>query len=373
MANLASNLLEFILDLLRNPEAAADFRADPQAALTAAGLDDVCPADVRGLIPVLEDYAPVGAGVAGLAHTSPAATAAAAPQVLRQPTLVSPAAAVPTAVSPAVTLPASDDVVEQLRYIQQTYTYNANTTIDVRDSVWAGQDVYQVFGDEAVLATGGSLAAGRDVEDATVDHSIEDAFNIDDSFNPENSGNTQIGTGNVNGDDADVDLENSGNSVDGDGNAVGRGNDVDNIDRSVEGDGNAVGRNSTADNSDRSVEVEDSTGVNVGDNNRVGDVASGEGNAVGNTVDIRNSGNDNSRDFDESFNDNSDNSDNSDRSVSDDDEFGDITTVSGSNSAAGDQITEDNDDYTATLDDSAVDFGRGSAVTGEDVDGDLIV
>jgi hypothetical protein len=339
MANLASNLLQFILGLLGDPRAAAEFQEDPQAALSAAGLDDVCPADVRGLIPVLEDYAPVGTGVAGLTHTVAAAPAAAsvAPQVvLAQPSLVSPAA-----VSPAVAAADSDDVVEQLRYIQQTYTYNANTTIDARDSVWAGQDVYQLFGDDSVMAAGGSVAAGEDVEDVTVDHSIEDSYNIDDSFNPENSGNTQIGTGNVNGDDADVDLDNSGNTVDGDGNAVGRGNDVD--------------------NSDNSVEVEDSTGVNVGGGNTVGDVADGDGNALGNQVDIRDSGNDNSRDYDESFNRTETDVDldvDIDRSFNEEETEVDVTTediLVGDRNVGGD-VDEDNDTITTTTTEVPIEF-----------------
>ncbi len=239
MANLATSLLDFILDLLRDPDTAADFQADPQGTLAAAGLADVCPADVQNVRMVLEDTAPLGVGPTGLAHVAPVAPTVAA---------VTPVAATTTQVSP-VTAPADADsgsVVEQLRYIQQTFTFDASTNIDARDSVWAGKDVYQLFGDDSVMAAGGSVAAGDDVEDVSVDHStnIEDSFNIDDSFNPENSGNT----------------------VEGDGNAFGRDNDVDNIDRSIE--------------------VEDSTGVNVGDDNDSGDAVSGVGNVVGNDVDL---------------------------------------------------------------------------------------
>jgi hypothetical protein len=226
MANLATSLLDFILDLLRDPDTAADFQADPQGTLAAAGLADVCPADVQNVRMVLEDTAPLGVGPTGLAHVAPVAPTVAA---------VTPVAATTTQVSP-VTAPADADsgsVVEQLRYIQQTFTFDASTNIDARDSVWAGKDVYQLFGDDSVMAAGGSVAAGDDVEDVSVDHStnIEDSFNIDDSFNPENSGNT----------------------VEGDGNAVGRGNDVE--------------------NTDNSIEVEDSTGVNVGDDNVGGDAS----------------------------------------------------------------------------------------------------
>jgi hypothetical protein len=200
---------------------------------------------------------------AGVVPTSAAVTPVATSQFTAA-TVPPVAAATTTQVSDA-TADAdtdSDSVIEQLRYIQQNFTYEANTTIDIRDSVWAGKDVYQLFGDDSVMAAGGSVAAGDDVEDVRVDHSIEDSYNIDDSFNPENSGNTQTGTGNVNGHGAELDLENSGN------------------------------------------EVDDSTGVVFGEDNETGDSVSGVGNVVGNEVDVevRDSGNDNSDNYDDSFN-----------------------------------------------------------------------
>jgi hypothetical protein len=93
-------------------------------------------------------------------------------------------------------------------------------------------------------------------------------------------------------------------------------------------------------------------------------------------VTVRDSGNDNSRNFDESFNDNSTDDDivnsGNDSSSDDDTEFDDF--VSGNNSAGGDldRSVEDNDDteITDNLNGSAVDFGRGSAVNTDDIDGD---
>jgi hypothetical protein len=251
MANLATSLLDFILDLLRDPETAAEFRADPQGTLDSAGLGDVCPADIQNARLVLDELPPAGVSSVGVTSAaSPVAAAAGTAGTVGTTGAAAPVLATTTQVSPASAAPESDSVIEQLRYIQQTFTYNSETTIDVHDNVWAGKDVYQIFGDDAVVAGAGSVVAGGDVEDVTVDHSveIEDSFNIDDSFNPENSGNT----------------------VEGDGNAVGRGNSVDNTDNSV----------------DNSVEVDDSTGVNVGDGNTSGDAVSGIGNVVGNDVDV---------------------------------------------------------------------------------------
>ena len=77
MTTLASSLLDFILDLLRDPAAAEEFQADPEQALASAGLDDVCAADVHAVMPMLADFAPVSAGVAGIAHAAPAGHASA--------------------------------------------------------------------------------------------------------------------------------------------------------------------------------------------------------------------------------------------------------------------------------------------------------
>ena len=43
----AKTLLQFLLDLFRDPVARAEFLADPTCSLQAAGLDDLTLADVR--------------------------------------------------------------------------------------------------------------------------------------------------------------------------------------------------------------------------------------------------------------------------------------------------------------------------------------
>ena len=334
MANLATSLLDFILDLLSDPETAADFKADPQGTLDTAGLSDLCPADIQNARLVLDEMPPAGVTNASLTTAAtPAAVAGTTAPVLVTTTDVSPAEA-----------PESDSVIEQLKYIQQTFTYNSETTIDVRDSVWAGKDVYQIFGDDAVLATGDGIAAGDDVDDVTIDRSveIEDSFNIDDSFNPENT------------------------EVDGDGNAVGRGNDVDNTDNSIEADG---------------------TGAVVGDDNETGDAVSGNGNVVGNELDVEDSFNDNSTtntstttntdnssDDDGSYNDTNTEIDNSsDDDVDVDVEFDDA--VLGNNSAGDtvDQSTTDsgNTDIEDSGNGNALAFDNAIAVTTEDIDVDV--
>lgn len=55
MATIADALIEFILGLLGDPEAAAEFAEDPEGAFEAAGLGDICAADVRSVAPVVID------------------------------------------------------------------------------------------------------------------------------------------------------------------------------------------------------------------------------------------------------------------------------------------------------------------------------
>ena len=47
LATIAEALIEFILSLLRDPQLAADFEADPDKVLARAGLADICATDVR--------------------------------------------------------------------------------------------------------------------------------------------------------------------------------------------------------------------------------------------------------------------------------------------------------------------------------------
>ena len=305
MTTLASSLLDFILDLLRDPAAAEEFQADPEQALASAGLDDVCAADVHAVMPMLADFAPVGA-VAGIAHAAPSGGHVAASHHPSAPDH-QPEHGEDDHRPPAEAAPA----IEHLKYIQSNYHYTSTTTIDASHSVWAGEDVYQVFGEDVVIATGGSVVAGDDIGKAYVDNStdnsidVEDSFNTDDSYNNEDSNNV------------DVDVENSGNTVEGDGNAVGEGNRVDNTDNSDHSDhsldvdiddslnGNALGGGDAVSGNGNVVGDDNVVG------NEVGDVVVGEGNTVGNEVDVEltdNSTND-------SNNDNSTNDSNNDNSV----------------------------------------------------------
>ena len=60
MANITTALLDFLMGLLKNPEAAADFAANPDTTLQNAGLQGICAADVDAVVPVALDFSPIG-------------------------------------------------------------------------------------------------------------------------------------------------------------------------------------------------------------------------------------------------------------------------------------------------------------------------
>jgi hypothetical protein len=300
MTTIVSTLLDFILDLLRDPEAAAEFEADPEGTLAAAGLGDVCGADLEELLPMLADYAPVAGGVGGgwYPEDSDSGSGSGSEDDDDDEGGYTPGGHHHEG--------GELDIVAKLKYIQQNFSYESTTIthIDASHAVWAGGDVTQLFGDDNVLATNGSLALGEDAElevEGDLEWSVKDSFNptigstvvevdgdaenlvvgseVTDSvllqgedFDIENlvngdgnqtdvdAENAVLGNGNAvdNDLDLDVDVENSGNTIEGTGNAIGEDNDLDteNSGNDIDGDGNAVGEGALADSSETEVEVE---------------------------------------------------------------------------------------------------------------------
>jgi hypothetical protein len=184
MSNMAQTLLDFILNLLRDSNAKAAFVADPEKALADAGLSNVCSEDVSDAMAYVAEYhpiAPVGhreynvsstnvshqsGGHGYQPHPEPHATA-----------------------------------VQQLEYITNNYSYvdDQDTVIDksVNQSIWNDGVLNQRFDDHSVMATDGSVAAGRDIDGNVAngdgnlvgdgnsvgntwyrdDHSVNDSFN----------------------------------------------------------------------------------------------------------------------------------------------------------------------------------------------------
>ncbi|MFE2752666.1 IniB N-terminal domain-containing protein [Actinosynnema sp. NPDC059335] len=60
MGSSPTTLHDFVLDLLSDPTALADFQADAEGSLAAAGLSDISALDVQEVIPLVLDYVPTG-------------------------------------------------------------------------------------------------------------------------------------------------------------------------------------------------------------------------------------------------------------------------------------------------------------------------
>ena len=52
---MANSLLDFVMSLVRDPDAAAQYAADPAQAIADANLTDVTSVDVNNLIPVVAE------------------------------------------------------------------------------------------------------------------------------------------------------------------------------------------------------------------------------------------------------------------------------------------------------------------------------
>ncbi|PFG38736.1 hypothetical protein ATJ97_1222 [Georgenia soli] len=237
MTTIANMLLEFLMKLLRDPEAAAAFRSDPDKALEAAGLGGVCTDDVEAVMPVIFDYAPVRVDSSFDRDYGTGGNDAAIGGSFPRPGHDRPGHDRPD-------VPGHDDAdhprydddhahaVQQLSYVVNDYSYTSwvddrDTVTDqsVNQNIWADGDVVQLFDNDAVIASGDHAVAAGD--DAHVDNShdestrtwvdAEDGATVvvgDDNFSDEidNSGNYADRGGSVADDDTDI--HNSGQLAD---------------------------------------------------------------------------------------------------------------------------------------------------------------
>jgi len=141
IATMANALIEFILSLLRDPEVAEEFAADPEGTLQSRGLEGVTYSDMCAVLPMVYDNpqvvqradpAPAPSGGGGGGEVGPA-------QVIRQ----------------------LQDVITHNAYVT-----NNSTIVDqsVNQNLWAQGDILQMFDNEALVASGaGAAIAGRDI------------------------------------------------------------------------------------------------------------------------------------------------------------------------------------------------------------------
>ena len=208
------SLIQFILDLLRDPEKMQDFKDDPKGVMTACGLQNVTPEQVHDAVVMASDsddvsfdrdYNTGGNHVAG--------------------------ASVPPPPPPAP----SGDHDAGVKYLDKYITNNYVTNnIDDRDTIidqsvnqnidTDGGDFTQTIDNNSVNATGdGSVAAGGDIKDSTI----------------------TTGDGNVVGDDNQVVNGDDNTTAFGEGSAVREVSVKDGSAFSVNGD--AAGDSSTND------------------------------------------------------------------------------------------------------------------------------
>lgn len=206
MTTTANALLEFLMQLLRDPDAAEKFREDPDGELHRAGLDDVRTDDVDAVLPVVLDYAPMRVDTSFHRGPDTGGVWGGSGRWERQL----------DGGRSRDHADRGDDgsgwggqgrdddhshAVTQLTHIVNNYAYTASvddrdTTTDpsAHQNVWADGDVLQWFDNDAIVASGDrALAAGGDVDsstdssthadarDSTVDVGTTD-LDIEDSF-----------------------------------------------------------------------------------------------------------------------------------------------------------------------------------------------
>lgn len=178
MATIADALIEFILGLLGDPEAAAEFAKHPEGAFEAAGLGDICAADVRSVAPVVIDRPEV------ISVSPPDVT------VNTPPTIV---------FRPSHPEEPKHELIREIANIVNNFSFDNRATIldqSVNQSIWAEGDVTQLFDQDAVVAAGDESVAGGenvDIDNSTTDIEAGDIsigntdtdVEIEDSFNDE--------------------------------------------------------------------------------------------------------------------------------------------------------------------------------------------
>lgn len=175
IATIADALISFILSLLHDPEAAAEFEANPEPAMHGAGLQGACMADIRAVSPVIVDHPSVTPRPPQPDHHH----------------------------HPNPPDPVDPIVREIINLVNQFTTIDARSTIvdqSVNQNIWTeGGDVAQIFDQEANVASGDeSVAAGDDVSivDSDTDITTGDVSignnDYDGSFNEDGSDNSSI-------------------------------------------------------------------------------------------------------------------------------------------------------------------------------------
>jgi hypothetical protein len=356
MSTIASTLLDFLLDLFRDPDKAAAYQADPRSALDAAGLHDTTEQDVADLAPMVADYATVtgwsGGGSSGRGdqdddrggHDRDGDEGGRARDCdddrggSSRPVDDEHEGHSGGGVAPVdrdgcepeeegnagggghhhhAPAPAGGTETVVITHLQEVHhTHNETTVeIDASHSIWVSGDAQAIFGDVegdvTQIDNEGGIVAGDDVEDSPVDNSdnsVRDSHDTDVDVALENSpvnvGGDQA-VDSFNQDNDGLDVEHAEDSFNGNGSGnedndviADRGGQVgDRTDNSIEDSFN--GNDLSQDNDG----VDDSLNGNELSNENVGNDHS-DNSETDNSVDDSFNGNDLSDDdgVDDSFN-----------------------------------------------------------------------
>lgn len=183
-----SSLIEFLLDMMRDPATQNDFARDPNAALAARGLSGVTAEDIRDVQPLLADHTGVSESTGGAHAGRPAGVDHAYAHSSGHGSYAAPAAA------PHESLPAIQHVTNAyevdrsmvVRNVTQEYkqyatykTYLSDHSIHAENGGTVIQDSFNQDND------------GIDLKGADVDHSVIAGHDANESGNDVTSTTTE--------------------------------------------------------------------------------------------------------------------------------------------------------------------------------------
>jgi hypothetical protein len=242
VTNIVTTLLDFILDLLRDPAKAQEFNDDPHAALASAGLTGVTADDVNAVLPMVADCSPVRDWQASYAPSHSGGSPWHGGSSGHHDSDVEAGHRPPHR-------PDHDEddddhgrghhggdhggdhdgpehhgqefaVIQHLQYIQNSYSYS-ETNIHLEDSIWAEDGSTVFFGDDNVLNSGGGVVLsdvdthGGDVDVDNEQTTVTDSYNHAEDGGVIGNGNEvdNSTTDNSTHDSHDVDFENKGDAA----------------------------------------------------------------------------------------------------------------------------------------------------------------
>lgn len=188
-----TSLLEFILNLLRDPAAQQQFTADPQQALRDHGFDELCAQDVHDALPLVVDNVLVG-GTGG-----PLPAAQPGEEHL-------------------------DIAIRQIDHIVNNYSYtdshDTNVDYSVHQTIWTQGDVNQSFDNDndTVIANDSTVVEGDSdndtviANDSTVVEGDSDTVTASDAGQADvynfGQGDVTVNSGNNSGNNSEIDSHN---------------------------------------------------------------------------------------------------------------------------------------------------------------------